>query len=201
MLPTKSNNETVRGATRGAVRMRQQIRGKARGGQALVEFAMIVPLLLLLIVLTVNFGGLINAWVTVQSTTRAAADYAVLSGSSAGLPTQANSTGLQNLIMADMSGLPNVVLGSNPTVCVRQNNNRTLLVLWETPAGCLNLYSAQPPPMDGEDIASGSSTTYVNVAVDITYTYTSLFTGNSFMGLPLTVLPNTIHQRAVMRIQ
>jgi hypothetical protein len=203
MLPKKGNNERVSGAMRGALRTakcrRKRPLHKACGGQALVEFAMIVPLLLLFVVLTVDFGGLINAWITVQNTTRAAADYAILSGSSAGLPTQATVTSFQNLINADMSGLPNQS-SSNPTVCVRQNNNGVLLTLWETPAGaCLTLYS--PQPLDGEAIASGNSTRYINVAVDITYNYTSFFTGSSFMGLPLTVLPNSIHQHTVMRLQ
>ena len=179
---------------------RKRLLHKAHGGQTLVEFAMIVPLLLLLVVLTANFGGLINAWVTVQNTTRAAADYAVLSGSSAGSPALATKASLQNLISADMSGLPNVVLGSNPTICVRENNNgNTSLKPLEMPAGVCGNYAT--PPLDGETIPGNSTVHYITVAVDITYNYTSLFTGSSFMGLPLTVLPNSIHQRTVMRMQ
>jgi Flp pilus assembly protein TadG len=197
MSAKNGNTETVGGAMRGR---RKRLLHKARGGQALVEFAMIVPLLLLLVVLTVDFGGLINAWITVQNTTRAAADYAILSGSSAGSPALATSTSLQNLISADMSGLPNVVLGSNPTICVRENNNgNTTFKPLEMPAGVCGNYAT--PPVDGETIPGNTNVAYITVAVDITYTYTSFFTGSSFMGLPLTALPNSIHQRAVMRMQ
>lgn len=159
---------------------------------------MVVPLLLLLVVLTVNFGGLINAWVTVQSTTRAAANYAILSGSSAGLPAQATSGSLQNLINADMSGLPN--LSSSLTACVGETNNGQFIPLLEMPAaGACSNYANRPP--DGETIAGNSTVQYINVAVDITYNYTSFFTGSSFIGLPLAVLPGSIHQRTVMRMQ
>jgi Flp pilus assembly protein TadG len=176
----------------------------ARGGQALIEFAMVVPLLLLLVALTLNFGGLINAWVTVQSTTRAAANYAILSGSSAGLPVQATKDYLTRLIAADMSGLPSVSpanpAGTGGAICVRQkNNNATPVMLLETPGGACGNYSL--PVSDGEPIADTNSTQYINVTVDITYNYTSFFTGNSILGLPLTVLPSNIHQRTVMRLQ
>jgi hypothetical protein len=67
------------------------------------------------------------------------------------------------------------------------------------PAGACSTYAN--PPSDGEAIASGNSTVYINVAVDITYNYTSFFTGSSFMGLPLTVLPSNVHQRTVMRLE
>lgn len=199
MSAKNGNNETVYGAMPGALRARQGSFSKTRGGQALVEFAMIVPLLLLFVVLTVDFGGLINAWVTVQNTTRALADYAVLSGSSAGLPAQPTLTSWQNLVAADLSGLPNQS-SSNPTVCVQENNNGTYPApLFEMPSGACSTYPRPLP--DGEQIAVGNSTNYIDVAVDITYNYTSFFTGPSFLGLPLTVLPNSIHQHTLMRLQ
>src|SRR5690348_8422207 len=68
-------------------------------GQALVEFAAVVPLLFLLVVLAMNFGGLIGAWVAVANATRAAADYAILSGDSAGSPTLA-TTGTSGTLAA-----------------------------------------------------------------------------------------------------
>jgi Flp pilus assembly protein TadG len=166
-------------------------------GQALVEVAILVPFVFFLIVLVMNFGGLINAWIAVANASRAAADYAILSGSSAGLPTQATSTTLQNLINADLGALPNLG-SSNPTACVRQSNNGTLTTIMEMPAGACANYSN--PPSDGETIASGSTTTYANVAVDITYTYTPFFLGSRFLGYALPGLPTSVHQRSVMRI-
>lgn len=165
-------------------------------GQALVEFAAIVPMLFLLIVLAMNFGGLIGAWITVANATRAAADYASLGSSSAGSPAQATASTLQALINADMASLPNA---SGLHACVTENNNGTYTTLLETPSGACSSYAN--PPSDGEAITSGNPTQYTNVAVDITYTYSSFFSGSTFLGLPMTVLPSTVHQRAVMRVQ
>ena len=50
-----------------------------RKGQALVEFALIVPMVFLLAVNAVNFGGFIFAWITVANAARAGAQYIVLS--------------------------------------------------------------------------------------------------------------------------
>jgi Flp pilus assembly protein TadG len=167
-------------------------------GQALVELMAIIPMIFLLIVLAMNFGGLINAWIAVSNATRAAADYAILSGSSAGLPTQATSTTLQNLINADLGALPNLS-ASNPHACVRQNNNGAYTIIMQMPSGACANYAN--PPTDGEDIASGNTSNYINYAVDITYTYTSFFTGIRVLGYPLVTLPTSVHQRAVMRLQ
>jgi len=167
-------------------------------GQALVELMAIVPMLFLLIILAMNFGGLINAWISVANGARAAADYAILSGSSAGLPTQATATSLQNLINADLGSLPNLS-STNPNACVRQNNNGTYTKILEMPTGACANYSN--PPSDGEDIATGSTTNYINYAVDITYTYTLFFTAAKVFNFPLPSIPTSVHQRAVMRLQ
>lgn len=173
-------------------------RGDGTKGQGLVELMAIIPMIFLLIVLAMNFGGLINAWISVANAARSAADYAILSGSSAGLPTQATSTTLQNLINADLGTLPNLS-SSNPHACVRQNNNATYTTILEMPSGACASYPN--PPSDGEDIAAGNTSNYINVAVDITYTYTSFFTSARLFGYPLVSLPTSVHQRAVMRIQ
>jgi Flp pilus assembly protein TadG len=157
----------------------------------------IIPMIFLLVVLAMNFGGLINAWIAVANATRAAADYAILSGSSAGLPTQATSTTLQNLINADLSALPNYLTATK--ACVQQNNNGTYTPVMEMPSGACKSYTNPLP--DGEAIASGNTTNYINYAVDITYTYTSFFTGATLFGYPLVNLPTKVHQRAVMRLQ
>ena len=171
--------------------------GRVTRGQALVEVALIVPFLFLLIVLVMNFGGLINAWISVANAARAAADYASLSGSSAGLPTQATAAALQNLINADLGTLPNLS-ASNPKACVRWNNNGTLTVIMEMPSGTCATFPN--PPSDGEAIAPGNATNYINLAVDVTYTYTPFFGGPKFLIYNLPSLPASVHQRAVMRI-
>jgi Flp pilus assembly protein TadG len=167
-------------------------------GQALVELMAIIPMLLLLIILAMNFGGLINAWISVANAARAAGDYVILSGSSAGLPTQATATTLQNLINADLASLPNLST-TNPNACVRQNDNGTYTTIMEMPSGACASYSN--PPSDGEAIAAGNATNYINYAVDITYTYTLFFTAPRVFNYPLPSIPTSVHQRAVMRLQ
>jgi Flp pilus assembly protein TadG len=166
-------------------------------GEGLVEIAIMAPFVLFLIVLVINFAGLIGAWMVVANAARAAGDYAILSGSSAGLPPQATSTSLQNLINADMAALPGLS-STNPNACVRQNNNGTYTTVMEMPSGACANYS--DPPSDGEDIASGSTTQYINLAVDITYTYKPFIVGSTFLGYFLPNIPTSVHQRSVMRI-
>jgi Flp pilus assembly protein TadG len=158
-----------------------------------------VPMLFLIVVLAVNFGGLINAWMSVANAARAAGDYVILSGSSAGLPTQATAASLRSLINADLATLPNLS-SSNPNICIRQNDNGPpYAIILEVPSGACSSYAA--PPSDGEDIATGNTTNYINYAVDITYTYSILFSGSRFLSYPLPTIPTAIHQRAVMRLQ
>jgi Flp pilus assembly protein TadG len=175
-------------------------KGTAAGtrGEALVELTIIAPFVFLLVVLVINFAALINAWLVVANAARAAADYAILSGSSAGLPTTATSTSLQNLINTDLAALPGLST-SNPNACVRRNNNGTYTTIMEMPSGACANYSN--PPSDGEPIASGNTTQYVNLAVDITYTYSPFMVGPRFLGYALPNIPTSVHQRSVMRVQ
>jgi Flp pilus assembly protein TadG len=189
---------TAHGLARPVVRGGHRIvRRKSNGGQAMVELALVVPFAFFLIVLVMNFGGLINAWISVANAARTAADYAILSGSSAGLPTIATSTTLQNLINADMATLPNLS-SSNPTACVRWNDNGTLTIIMEMPSGACATYTS--PPSDGEAIAAGNPSTYINLAVDVTYTYTPFFVSSMFINYALPNIPTSVHRRAVMRI-
>ena len=173
----------------------------AAQGQALVELAVAVPMIFLLIALAFNFGTWLYGWTAVGNAARAAGDYAILSGTSAGLPATATSSGLQSLIGTDLTHLPNVS-SSNPKACVQQNNNGTITKLLESPSGaCATANTAYGnPPADTEAKAPTTTLTYPNVTVDITYTFTPFFLGSNILGLPLTVLPTTIHRRTVMRI-
>ena len=170
-------------------------------GQALVEFLAVIPMLFLLIALAFNFGTWLYGWVAVGNAARAAGDYAILSGSSAGLPPTATSSGLQALINTDLTYLPNVS-SSNPGLCVRKNNNGTITTLMESPSGaCATANGAYGAAvLDPEAKATGSTLTYPSVTIDITYTFTPFFLGGNVLGLPLTILPTTIHRRTVMRV-
>ncbi|MBV8808172.1 MAG: pilus assembly protein [Acidobacteriaceae bacterium] len=160
-------------------------------GQALVELAVAVPILFLLTALAFNFGTWLYGWVAIGNAARAAGDYAIMGGAYATLPTAATSSTLQSLINTELTYLPNTS-SSNPKACIRQNFNGTYTTLMQMPSGACASYSN--PPADPEP------TSYVSVAVDITYTYTSFFTGSKVLGLPMTVLPSTIHRRTVMRM-
>jgi Flp pilus assembly protein TadG len=159
-------------------------------GQALLEFTLTLPLLFLLIILTINLGDWLHAWIEIGNTARAAANYAIMGGASAGLPPSATGAQIVSLIMSDLSTLPNTS-GTNPTISICQNDNGTITSLSGTcPTG------TNVPPADPE------STSYVSLTVDVTYTYTPLFNAFNFptLGISLTPLPGTIHRRTVMRM-
>jgi Flp pilus assembly protein TadG len=153
-------------------------------GQALVEFALMVPLLFLLIVNMVNFGGFLFAWITVANASRVGAQYAVMGGASVGTPSPATATQIKAVIAQDVFSLLN---GSNPTVNVCQNNNGHVTALSGTCTGI----ASDPEP-----------TTYLLTSVDVYYTYNPLIPLFSFpkLGISATLLPRTIHRRAVMRV-
>jgi Flp pilus assembly protein TadG len=162
-------------------------------GQALVELALAIPMLLLLIALAFNFGGWLWAWIQVGNAARAAANYAALGPDSLGMTTFASATTLGTLISTDLTSLPNYT-SSNPAINICTNNNGTVRTISGTcSSSCSGAPTASCTPKDPEN------PTYVAITVDISYTYTSFFTGNRLLGLPLTVLPSTIHKRIVMR--
>lgn len=159
-------------------------------GASLVEFALLLPLLLMLILNIVNFGAFIGAWVGIANAARTAADYAILNSSSAGTQSGATSTQLNNLISADLAHVPNVS-STNPAIWICQNQNGTAVAIVGT---------CSSPPQDPETASAGG--TFTNVTVDLTYTFTPLAGSFSFssLGVRLVSLPTTIHRRTVMRV-
>jgi Flp pilus assembly protein TadG len=163
-------------------------------GQAVVEFALMVPLLFLLIVNAFNFGSFIYCWLTVSDAARAAADYACTDSNTAGAPAAPTVSAITTLVQNATSGLPNYS-SSNPavTACIYNNGNTYNFL---TTAACSY---GTAPPADPEPIASGAATTYSTVAVDVTYTFTPLLAGSTFLRFGLPSLPSTIHRRVVVR--
>ena len=162
-------------------------RAKRTEGQSLIEFALSLPMIFLLIVNLVNFGGFFYAWITVENAARAGANYAILSGVSVGAPATPTGTQLVNLITADMSSLPNT-----PTVLACQVN------------------ASATPVTTSKFTGSGSCATttydpeysnYVLTYVDISYNYTPIISLYSFpkLGVYMTIPPTTIRQVAYMR--
>jgi TadE-like protein/PilZ domain len=153
-------------------------------GQSLMEFALVVPLLFLLIVNAVNFGAFIYAWITVANAARAGVQYYVLGGASATLPTLATATTLQTLVTQDVSALPNA---ASLVVSACRNDNGTVTALLGT---CPTVPADPEAPL------------YLSAAVDVTYTYQPFIPLFDFptLGIHATLPPTTIHRQAVMRI-
>lgn len=157
-------------------------------GQALIEFALSLPLLLLLIVNVVNFGGFFYAWITIANAVRAGADYAVMNGASVGALNQLTvPTGAQivNIIKTEASSLPNA---SSLTIGVCQNNNGTITVLTGT---------CSSAKLDPENPA------YILTTVQVAYTYKPFISaGFKFPGMNVyaTLPPLTITRVAYMRL-
>lgn len=149
-------------------------------GQALIEYALILPLVFLLIVNLINFGGFFFAWITVANAARAGADYAILGGASVGAPGTPSTTKITSLITQDVSSLPN---SASLSVSVCTNKNGTITG------------SCTTPPSDPE------ATSYVLTSIDVTYTYVPFIPVFQFPSLNIyaTLPSTTIHRRAVMR--
>ncbi|MCU1337810.1 MAG: hypothetical protein JWO19_3391 [Bryobacterales bacterium] len=153
-------------------------------GQALVEFALILPLLFLLIVNAVNFGSFLFAWITVANGARTGAQYMAQGRATVGTPTPATAAQITTLITADISSPLN---RASLSVRVCKNNNGV-----QTCSGP----GAYVPPADPEP------TKYVLASVDVSYSYVPLLPLWDFgaLGIHATLPPSTIHRQASMRM-
>jgi Flp pilus assembly protein TadG len=154
-------------------------------GQALIEYLLVLPVVFLLLVNVVNFGGFFYAFITVANASRAAADFAILGGATvaSGHIAQPGSSQITSLVSTEIASLPN-----NPSLSVNicQNNNGTI----KTISGTCSSIAADPEP-----------TNYVLTSIDVTYTYVPFIPLFSFpnMNVYATIPATTIHRRAVMR--
>ena len=57
----------------------------ASRGQSVAEFALLLPVLLAFLGMTIDFARVYQAWITLESATRDAAEYAATSGTSLSL--------------------------------------------------------------------------------------------------------------------
>jgi Flp pilus assembly protein TadG len=151
----------------------------ARKGQALVEFALIIPLVFLLAVNALNFGGFIFAWITVANAARSGAQYMVMSSASPGGMTPATSAQVTALVTNDVTSLLN-----RSSVVVATCSNGT-----SAANSCTSLFDPEAP-------------SYTLAAVDVTYTYQPFIPLFSFpkLGISATLPATTIHRKAVMRM-
>jgi hypothetical protein len=158
-------------------------RRRTRSGQALIEFALILPLLFLLIVNVVNFGGFFYAWITVSNAARAGAQYMVMSDTWISGLTPPSASQVSTLVTTDLLSLPNRA-SAQVKVCINISGTTAC-----NPSG------GSGPPNDPE------SSFYNSTSVDVTYTYQPFvsFWDFSRLGIHLTLPATTIHRRVVMR--
>ena len=79
---------------------------RKRNGQALVEFALVLPLLFLLIINVVNFGAFFFAAVGVANAARAGADYLMLGPASAANSSLPTLSQVSTVVQDDLASLP-----------------------------------------------------------------------------------------------
>jgi Flp pilus assembly protein TadG len=149
------------------------------GGQALVEFSLIIPLVFLLAVNAVNFGGFLFAWITVANAARVGAQYMVMSNASPGSTTPATLSQITALVTNDVTSLKN-----RASVVVAICTNKTAGA-----TGCTTLTDPEAPA-------------YTLATVDVTYTYLPYIPLFSFpkLGIGATLPATSIHRKAVMRM-
>lgn len=155
----------------------------SRKGQSLVEFTLVVPFVLLLIVNSVNFGVFLFAWITVADAARAGTQLLAAGGAANGAVSTATATQITSLVTNDISSL---LSRSSLVVRICSNNDGTVTCTGD---------GTSTPPLDPEPA------TYVTATVDVSYSYTPpipLF-GFEKLGIQATIPPTTIHRRGVMR--
>src|SRR5579872_7376528 len=77
------------------------------GGQALIEAALVLPLLFFLMLNAANLGLYIYAWITVNNAARTVAEYRAYNGVVVGLPPSPSLGQMQCLLYNEVSTLPN----------------------------------------------------------------------------------------------
>jgi Flp pilus assembly protein TadG len=158
---------------------------------------LILPLLFLLIVNVINFGGMLFAWICVSNAARTGAQYYTTAGATVGGPADPPAVAfVQTLVLNDLQPLPN---SANAKVCVSTSTSATVSCKCIGPA-CPPDPADAPPPAD---TAEGTpAVAYPVGAVDVTYTYLPFIPLWDFPALHIhaTLPPTAIHRQATMRI-
>src|SRR4051812_14193370 len=119
------HNRELLAELRGGVPLRSPIKKRSRTfaagrrsksrGQSLVEFALFVPVLLVILVIAVDLGRIYLGWVTLNNLTRIGANFAATNPTAWQAPGNAAAQGrYQTLMMNDASGIDCTLPGSLP---------------------------------------------------------------------------------------
>jgi Flp pilus assembly protein TadG len=161
------------------------------GGQSLIEFALLLPILFVLIFNMVNFSGFLYSMVTVSNAARVGAQYASLGGAYATNPASPSLSDLTTMIRNETLTLPNSST-TNPAFTATVNVNGTCYAYPQTSTST-SITCPTGVAHDPESVA-GAGSFYSLIAVDVTYTYTPFVSGLSITP------PTSIHIRQTMRM-
>jgi Flp pilus assembly protein TadG len=164
-------------------------RRSSERGSALLEYALLLPLLLLLMLNGANFAPYLFAWITLNDAARAAVEYQIYNGAAVGQQSIPTALQVQALVTAEMQNLHNNASVAF-SVCSNNSSGATpVITCTATGAGTLS------PPADIEP------THFVSTAVKVTYTYQPLFGSFTLpiIKLPLTIPPTALSRQIVMR--
>lgn len=180
---TQNTGHTIRNGMYGVL--------KNNTGHSLVEFALLIPLLFLLIVNAVNFGGFFYTWITIANAARSGSQYQIMSGATINSPKQPTATQIYNTLNQDIASLPN---RSSLAVRACTNTNGTISCASAGAGGA----SFTNPPADTRPEAS----LHVMSWVDVQYTFQPLIPSFHFPGLGIhgTLPPTTVYRQSVMRM-
>lgn len=146
--------------------LKTRCKRRSTEGMALVETALVLPMLVLLMLNVVNFGMYIYAWVTVDNAARALLEYRVYTGVVLGFPSAPSVAQIQNVVTSEVSSLPNS--GTvDWTICSNANGT----VNYEGPGAT---FTCDPDPVQ--------PTQYTLYSAKVWYTFAPLISG------PLTPL-------------
>jgi Flp pilus assembly protein TadG len=159
-------------------------------GSAMIEAAVIMPLLLILILNVLNFALFIYAWVTVNNAARAAGQYKVYNGvvvaSNGEAPTTAQVA--SNVVAGDTASLPN----STPPSCAGSTAGGVCVEICSVFKGTVSPSTCSFSTVDDPEHAQ--SKPYKAWNINVSYTYVPFINA-------LTALNSsrTISQRVVLR--
>jgi hypothetical protein len=159
--------------------LHMQWRGSTEG-VAVLEAALVLPVLVALMLNVANFGMYIYAWVTVNNAARALVEYRVYTGVVLGYPPTPSVTQMQNLVTDEVSSLPNKASVSW-AVCWKKNTTTT----------CQGPGAAFAPDTDPIN-----ATGYTLYSAKVSYTFLQLFPGGT---LPLQSLAGPVSRQVNMR--
>ena len=169
-------------------RARTEHRSPEPNGQALIEFALILPLLFLLIMNVVNFGAFFFAWITVANAARSGGDYQIMGAATVNTPPAPSTGQIAAVVTQDISSLLNRA-SLQVRVCTKH---------FGAAASCVGTAPGGTPAL----LDDPEAPLYVSASVDVTYTFVPPISAWNFpnLGIYLSLPSTTIHRRAVMRM-